>query len=171
MAQNTIPIITNIPQLAQWQSALRQTLIAPVAPPIPANFTVASKQGGNYLQWAAVKGADGYVVEVSSNGDFSVLLTAHKLPGNDAVTHFDAVPTSSGAAPSARYYRVRGTSGTQKNPQSVVGRPTAVLTATAIAPNDAATASTSIRDTSNLDKLNVGAGSGSYRSVGGGNTV
>lgn len=160
--QRTIPVITTAPGLAQWQAGLRQTLLSPVSPPIPANFVVASKQGGNYLTWSAVKGADGYQVEVSSAGDFSTILTAHLLPGNAATAHFDTVPTSSGVAPAIRYYRVKATAGTIKNPQSITGKPTSVLSSTAISPNDTATASVTGRDVSDRDKLNVKSGNGNY---------
>jgi len=165
MAQSTIPTITTIPGLAQWQAGLRQTLFSPTSPPIPANFAVASKQGGNYLTWSAVKGADGYQVEISSTGDFSVLLTAHLLPGNNANAHFDTVPTSTGTAPTVRYYRVRATAGTVKNPQNVLGKPTSVLSSTAIAPNDTATASVTGTDLSNRDALNAKSGNGNYRDL------
>jgi hypothetical protein len=94
MAQNTIPVISSIPALAQWQAGLRQTLKIAAAPPVPANFTIISKQGGNYLQWAKMRDADGYQVEVSENGDFAAVLTNVQLPGNDSVTYFDTVPTS-----------------------------------------------------------------------------
>lgn len=163
MAQNTIPVISTIPALAQWQAGLRQTLKTAIAPPVVANFSVASKQGGNYLTWAVMKAADGYQVEISSAGDFSTLLTSIQLPGNSSTAYFDTVPTSAGGAPAIRYYRVRATAGTTKAPQSVLGKPTSVLSSTAIAPNDTVTASTSKVDTSNLDKLNVGSSGGNYR--------
>jgi len=162
MAQNTIPTITAIPGLAQWQAGLRQTLFSPTSPPIPANFAVASKQGGNYLTWSAVKGADGYQVQVSANGDFATILTAYLLPGNNANAYFDTVPTAAGAAPTIRYYRVAATAGTVKNPQSVLGKPTSVLSSTAIAPNDTVTASVTGRDLSNRDSLNAKSGNGNY---------
>lgn len=165
MAQNTIPVISSIPALAQWQAGLRQTLKIAAAPPVPANFTIISKQGGNYLQWAKMRDADGYQVEVSENGDFAAVLTNVQLPGNDSVTYFDTVPTSGGGAPTIRYYRVRATSGTVKSPQTVFGKSTATLSSTAIAPNDTVTAPTTAIDVSDLDNLNRNAGTGDYRNI------
>jgi hypothetical protein len=162
VAQNTIPTITTIPGLSQWQAGLRQTLFSPTSPPIPANFAVASKQGGNYLTWATVKGADGYRVQVSTDGNFATILTAFLLPGNTATAYFDTVPTATGTAPAVRYYRVAATAGTVKNPQSTVGKPTSVLSSTAIAPNDTATASVAASDLSNRDALNAKSGNGNY---------
>lgn len=163
MAQRTIPVISNIPQLAQWQAGLRGTLKSPNAPKVVANFNVVSKQGGNYLSWAQSKEADGYIVEISENGDFAVTLSKVQLPGNDATTYFDTVPTANGATPVKRFYRVRATSGTIKLPQTVFGKPTAVLSSTAISPDDTVTAPTTVLDTSDRDVLNVGSGRGDYR--------
>lgn len=163
MAQNTIPVISNIPQLAQWQSALRQTLKIPTAPSIPANLAAASKQGGNYLTWSAVTGADGYQIEVSENGDFATVLNTVLLPGQQSTAFFDTVPTSAGAAPATRYYRVRATAGTVRSPQTVKGRTSSTVSSTAIAPNDTVTASTTTRDLSNYDSLNASSSIGDYR--------
>jgi hypothetical protein len=163
MPQRTIPVIASLPQLAQWQTGIRAGLKIVVAPPVPANFTLVTKQGGNYLQWAATKGADGYLVEVASAGDFSNIFTSHLLKGQQSVAYFDTAPTATGTAPATRYYRVSGTGGTVTKPQSITGRPSAVLSGKAIAPNDTVTGSTSARDNSNYDALNVAAGRGRYR--------
>lgn len=163
MAQRTIPVISSIPQLLQWQAGLRATLKVPAATPVPANFAIASKQGGNYLTWAQINGADGYEVEISTDGNFETVLQRVLLPGVTATAYFDTVPTDSGTTPTKRYYRVRSTSGTKKAPQSVFGRPTSVLGSTAIAPNDNVTASTSAVDASNRDNFNVNSGTGDYR--------
>lgn len=157
MAQ-TIPVITDIPGLVQWRNAVTPALAGIQTPKIPWNFTVSNKQGGNYLTWQPVKGADGYIVDISTTGDFTVGaagVTSETLKGNANVAYFDSVPTSGGTAPGKRYYRVKATSGTTTKPQVMVGNPTAVLSSTAIAPNDTTTVSTTSRDTTTTDQKQV----------------
>lgn len=163
MAMNTIPTISTLPGLDLWKANLRNTLRVPAAAPIPANVTIASKQGGNYITWSAMNSADGYRVDVSETGDFSVLLTSVMLTGNQATAYFDSVPTSAGGAPKKRYYQVRSTAGTIQNPHTVVGKPSASVNSTAIAPNDTVTASTTVRDVSDRDRLVVSSADGNYR--------
>lgn len=165
MAQRTIPTIASLPQLAQWQAGLRQTIKQIASPPIPANVSVTSKQGGNYITWAAMTGADGYQVQISEDGDFAKLLSVVQLPSAQAIAYFDSVPTSGGAAPKKRYYRVAATSGTIANPQSTVGKPSSTVSATAISPNDTVTVPATSRDLSDYDRANAGSSNGDYRGI------
>jgi hypothetical protein len=152
-----IPVISNLnnPQQQQaWQRALNRAVKKPLTCAPPSNFTVTSKQGGNYLQWAAMRRpgneADGYRVEISTTGDFSTGVTSVTLKGNANTAYFDNVPTAQGATPAKRFYRVSATTGTQSEPQSVVGKPSGVIASTAISPDDKVTASQSAVDTTVL---------------------
>lgn len=160
-----IPVLTALPGIEEWRQALNKRLKVPLAPKVPWQFKVSNKQGGNYLTWDVVKGADGYIVSVSSNGDFSTGVDEHKLPGNQAVSFFDSVPTSGGAAPAARFYTVRATSGTVSNPQSVQGIATGVVSSTALAPNDTTAPSTTALDTTTNDSIQSRTRTGNYRNV------
>lgn len=153
----TIPTISNLSDPAQQhilQRALIKATKTPVAPPIPLNFQVTNKQGGNYLTWMAMNRpgnpADGYIVEISTNGDFSTGAIAVTLKGAENSAYFDTVPTAQGAAPAIRYYRVHCTAGTISQPQSVTGRSSGVISSTAISPNDTTTPPTPKIDTTPL---------------------
>lgn len=161
----SIPSITSIPGLVQWRNALTAST-ATVAPPrIPWNFAVASQQGGNYLTWQQVKTADGYIVDISTSGDFSTGVTSVSLPGNQNTAYFDTTPTASGATPAARYYRVRATAGTTQQPQSVSGQVSGVISSTAIPPNNTTTPSTTTLDTTTSDNSQATTGRGNYRNL------
>ena len=162
MPIRTIPTISSLPELQQWRRALKGTIKKVAAPGIPRNFSVVSKQGGNYLTWAVTSGADGYEVDISTTGDFSTGITTVSLNSPDQVAYFDSVPTSGGAAPALRYYRVRATSGTITEPHSVKGGNSGVLSSTAIAPNDTTTTSTTGTDQYTSDEANAGSGRGKY---------
>lgn len=166
MAQRTIPVISTIPQLIQWQQNLKQNLIVPLPAPVPANFTVKSQQGGNYLSWTQMKGADGYEIDKSVTGDFATVLQTISITGGQNVAFFDPIQTASGATPTKYYYRIRSTAGTSTQPQISKGKSSAVISATAIAPNDTVTAPATIIDTSNYDKQNTNSSAGDYRDTG-----
>lgn len=159
----SLPIITGIPGVQQWQQILKTVNSSPQTPKIPWQFTVKNQQGGNYLTWQVVAGADGYVVDISTNGDFSVVLSSINLPGINNITYFDTAPTANGVAPTVRYYRVRATAGTTNQPQSVLGLTTGVVSSTAIAPNDTTTTPSAKLDTTTTDTHQAGTGSGNYR--------
>lgn len=160
---NNIPVLTDYPGLAQWRQALQNSTKSVATPRIPWNFQVANKQGGNYLTWQSVSGADGYVVDISSSGDFSTGVTSITLPGNDNTAYFHTVPTAQGATPAVMYYRIRATAGTTNQPQSVQGLNTGVISSQAIAPNDTTTASTTGLDVTTTDGTQTGTGTGNYR--------
>jgi hypothetical protein len=157
-----LPPVPSISGLEQWRQQLKLSAPIPSTPKIPWNFTVVTKQGGNYLTWQTVNGADGYIVDVSLNGDFSTGVTSVTLMGNANTAYFDSVPTAKGLPPPIRYYRVRATAGTSTNPQSVEGLNTSVLSAHAIAPNDTVTNSVSVTDSGTSDSSQTQAGRGNY---------
>lgn len=162
----SLPVITDqsqlVPMLNNWNKQLSSLAKKPPAPRVPWNFSVVNKQGGNYLTWQGVKEADGYMVDISTNGDFSTGVQTVPLLGQTNTAYFDNVPTSGGATPALRYYRVRATAGTSSNPQAVSGKATQVISSTAIAPNDTVTASTTKLDTTTTQGTSAG-GRGSYR--------
>lgn len=155
-----LPTITDASQLPQylkvWQTELAPLLKKALVPRIPWNFAITSKQGGNYATWQGVAEADGYILDISTTGDFSTGAITVPLLGQNNTAYFDNVPTAGGAAPAIRYYRVRATAGTTANPQSVSGRPSQVISSTAIAPNDTVTASTTTRDTTTAQASSTG---------------
>lgn len=163
MAQRTIPVITSIPELTQWRTALKKKIKKVVAPAVPWNFQVVSKQGGNYLTWAAVTDADGYEVDISTSGDFVSDVVTVSLTSPSQTAYFDSTPTSNGATPAARSYRVRATAGTITEPHSVKGINSGAVRSTAIAPNDTVTAPTTTADTTTTDRTQAGSSRGNYR--------
>lgn len=163
MAKN-LPVIPGL-GFQQWRQALGPSLRRLTAPIIPWNFTGTTKQGGNYLTWSAVNGADGYELQVAASGDFLTNPVIHQLPGNNNISYFDSVPTTQGATPPQRWYRVRATAGTLTLPQSSKGRWSGAVALTAIAPSNTTTASTTLVDTTTTDQSNSGGGRGDYRSV------
>lgn len=159
MAQSYLPTITNMAQLQQvlntWQQGLKRTLKRVQVPTIPWNFTVTTKQGGNLMNWAQVTGADGYEILISADGTFTDTVVV-RLSNNIQTSYFDTVATASGVAPSKRYYKIHATAGTIAAPQSVVGKDSQPISATAIAPNDTVTGSSSTTDTSTDDHDQAG---------------
>lgn len=149
-----LPVISDIPALTQWRTAISNNLRVPITPRIPFNFTVASQQGGNLLNWTPVNGSDGYQIDKSPTGNFADTSTVQtvSLTAQQASSYFDATATSQGASPATIYYRMRATAGTLASPQSVVGLNTGVLSSKAIAPNDTTTASTTSSDVTTTDK-------------------
>src|SRR6185312_3094618 len=161
-----IPVLSDYPGLIQWQQGLRNNVKSVTTPKIPWNFMVQNKQGGNYLTWQLVAGADGYIVDVSTKWEFSTGVTSVTLKWNNNTAYFDNVPTAQGVAPALRYYRVRATAGTVSQPQSVQGLNTGVISSKAIAPNDTTTTSTTGFDTTTNDITQTGTATGNYREIG-----
>ena len=120
-----LPTITSlellIPNLKIWQHALAPTVNIPPTPRPPFNFrAVGGAVGatGVTLQWEIVQGADGYQIQSSNTGDFSnasIIATTHELA---ATSWFDST-ISTGVK---RYYRIRATSGTTNQPQTIFGQ-------------------------------------------------
>ncbi len=106
--------------------------------------------------------ADGYEVQVSEDGNFATVLNVVGIATQKSTTYFDTVPVANGGTPAKRFYRVNSTAGTDNQRHSVRGKPSATVSATAIAPNDIATAPATTTDTSNYDLLNANAGTGDY---------
>lgn len=149
-----IPVITTeeglLERLNQWQRELKGLSKKVFTPKIPWNFTVVSKQGGNQLSWAEVDEGDGYIIEYSTSEDFTSPVTI-LIADKTQTQYFDQVATSGGVAPARRCYRMYATAGSDVKPQSVKGNYTQIVCATAIAPNDTVTASTTVADNGTSD--------------------
>lgn len=77
------------------------------------------------LEWEPLRGADGYIIERSDNGNFANPLRFPVIKGQAAASFPDNV----GATGQTRYYRIIATSGTAQNPHSVEGIPSSVISA------------------------------------------
>jgi hypothetical protein len=157
-----IPVFHDFRQLNEYlnrsQRALKPILKRVRTPGIPFNFRATSQQGGNKLEWAAADGADGYVIEWASTENFEAGFSAIPLRDQDQLEYFDSVPTSGGAAPARRCYRMYSTAGTTHNPHSIKGEYTQTLCSDAIAPDDTVTAEVSNQDDSTDDEYQSRAG-------------
>lgn len=85
--------------LAQLLPVLKPIAVRPVPPRTPWNFRATANSSGNALSWESVPGADGYELQMTTNGDFS---TASTVFAGAATTFTDAV-----ASGTKRWYRVR----------------------------------------------------------------
>lgn len=122
-----------VSQLKVWQQSLNQVVSIPKAPRTPFNFQAAGAAAGVTgipLSWEQVSGADGYEIQMSQTGDFSSAGIIATLPSPAATSYFDNT-ISTGAK---RYYRIRATSGTTNQPQSVKGIWSAPITQTSGSP-------------------------------------
>ena len=129
----SLPTITSLeqmlPALKIWQQKLNSVLNSPVAPHAPFNFAAsggATGATGITLSWAIVKGADGYELQFSTNGNFSTAAIIGILGRIDATSFFDSTTVTS----VKRYYRVRATAGTKNQPHSVKGAWSAPISVT-----------------------------------------
>jgi len=119
-----LPVINSLeqllPSLKVWQQALNPTLNLPVAPRTPFNLRAtggAAGATGITLNWDIVKGADGYEIQSSSNGDFSTAAIVATLTNGAATSWFDNTQVTS----VKRWYRIRATNGTTQSPHYVKG--------------------------------------------------
>lgn len=107
-------------KLKIWQQQLNPVVNQPKAPRTPFNFQASGGAAGvlgNQLSWDRVQGADGYQIQMSSTGDFSSAQVIATLTSPVATSYFDNTVQSA----VKRYYRIRSTSGTTNQPQSVQG--------------------------------------------------
>jgi hypothetical protein len=129
---SSLPTITNQAQMLQYLQIWRQQLNPVVSSPpklrSPFNFRASSPVGtvGIQLQWEPVPGADGYIIEFSSTGDFSGANTLVAIHSGTQTSYFDNIGTAS----VKRWYRIQTTSGTASQPQSVEGNTSAPINAT-----------------------------------------
>lgn len=107
-------------KLKIWQQQLNPVVNQPKPAATPFNFQAAGGASGVLgisLSWNRVPGADGYQIQMSPTGDFSSAAIIATLTSPVATSYFDNTVQSS----VTRYYRIRSTSGTTNQPQSVQG--------------------------------------------------
>jgi hypothetical protein len=118
-----------LPALKIWQQSLTPVISAPVPPRSPFSFSAnggAAGATGITLNWEVVRGADGYEVQSSTNGDFSAAPIIAALQSVVATSFFDSTVVTN----IKRYYRMRATNGSHAAPHSIKGAWTAVISAT-----------------------------------------
>lgn len=111
-----------------WRQQLNPIVATPAKLRSPFNLVASSPTGttGILLQWNSVRGADGYVIEYSTNGDFGAGNVLAKITNGAQTAYFDDL-NASGVK---RWYRITTTSGTVSAPQSVLGNTSAPVSAT-----------------------------------------
>jgi len=126
----TLPTITGpgnlYSNLKLWQQTINPVVNAPRPPRSPFNFSAKSVAAttGILLSWELVKGADGYKIYFSDNGDFSSHSQLLIQITNVAQTnYFDNI----GVTGQKRWYRISATTGTANAPQSVEGTQSAPI--------------------------------------------
>ena len=118
----SLPTITTpemlVATLKIWQQKLQPALAVVAIPRCPFNFRVAGNATGATgltLNWEQVYGADGYQIQMSTNGDFSTASVIATLTNPAATAWFDSTAVTG----VQRWYRIRSTAGTVSKPQSV----------------------------------------------------
>jgi hypothetical protein len=118
-----------LPNLKLWQQTINPTLNLPTVPRSPFNFRASGGAVGSTgvaLSWEVVKGADGYEIQSSTNGDFSTAPVIATLTTNLAMSWFDSTVITS----VKRWYRIRSTNGTTRAPHYLKGIWSAPIIAT-----------------------------------------
>lgn len=132
MPFNTLPAIESndqiISTLRLWRQQLNPVVNQPSRRRTPFNFRASSVAGalGILLSWENVRGADGYTIYYSANGDFSARSVLITLKDSAQISYFDNIGTSG----VKRYYRIASTAGTVNQPQSVIGIQSATISQT-----------------------------------------
>ena len=115
--------------LKVWQRTLSPNLIRPRSFRPPFNFRASTPTAtgtGITLDWSTVRGADGYEIQRSSNGDFSTGYTIIVIYSGRQESHFDSL----GATGTQRWYRIRATGGNALAKHSIKGAWSSVIKAT-----------------------------------------
>jgi len=126
-----LPTITNPGQMMQllkiWQQRLNPVVARPqpVRPPFNLSANSPANTTGILLTWEPVRGADGYIIYASNNGDFSGASVLATIASPAGTSFFDKYATGT------RFYRIASTSGTVSQPQSVISNPSVPIRATA----------------------------------------
>lgn len=163
MPQRTLTTITSPAEerdaTKNSQIAVNQQLALPTTPIAPYNFKATNQRGGILLNWSPLipqqgstaspvtnrlPAADGYELQRSDTGDFSVG-SYISIPIRDPAqsSYFDSL----GGAVQTKYYKLRATNGTAGNSYAVHGIFTGVVKHTSIDASDTMTVPTTNYDT------------------------
>ncbi len=137
--------------IKKWQTKLNPLVKQAKTPVAPFNFAASRQRGGILLTWAVVKGADGYEILRSDDGNFGSALTIPVRNGSQT-SYFDELGgTTGGTGPITKWYKIRATTGAFSSPASVKGVLSGAVTTSSIDPTDTATASTTTFDGATSD--------------------
>ena len=113
-----------------WRQQIQRSLNRAIRLKAPLNLRASSPTttpSSNLIEWVAVRGADGYEIQRSDNGNFDTGAYKSTFVDNGKQTAFlDEV----GASAITRYYRILALGGTVQEPHSRRGIPSAVIVAT-----------------------------------------
>ena len=100
-----MPVLVDPMRLQQMATEQIFTAIEPqrTPPETPRNLIATARNFGILVQWGRVDDADGYVVMVADDQDFSQPMLQRKLPGEDTLEWF----YNTGNAALTRYFRVQ----------------------------------------------------------------
>lgn len=152
--------------LENWKNKLTPVVKNSLPAPTPYNFAVTSSRGGLQLNWSPVQtpadtalgSPDGYEILKSPNGSFTDDLQIISIRGANQSSYFDS---TNGNALTC-HYRIRTTSGTASNPQSMRGPESGTVAHTSIDSNDTNTVPTTIFDNFTTSKTRSNARLGNY---------
>lgn len=161
--QKSLPVITD-PKLAVWRSFLAPLVKRALPPPTPRNFQATNVRGGIQISWSPLQrpqvgrpGPDGYELLRSVDGSFTGDVQVLPINNHQQTSFFDPFGT-----PTTVHYRIRATSGTVNNPQSLRGPESGVIRHTSLDPSDNSSRPTTRHDNYTNEKVSSMARFGNY---------
>ncbi|HZQ17097.1 MAG TPA: hypothetical protein VFA90_00130 [Terriglobales bacterium] len=166
--RRSLPTVTGndvVDTLAHWKAKLSPVVKNSLPAPTPYNFSVTSARGGLKLSWSPVQtpsdtalgSPDGYEILKSASGTFTDDLEVIPITNAAQSSYFDSTVGATRFS-----YRIRTTSGTRANPQSMRGPESGIVSHTSIDVNDTRTASTTLADRYTTSKTRSLARFGNY---------
>ena len=150
-----------INSLINWQQQLAPAVTNALPAPTPQNFGVTNSRGGLQLTWSPIPNndsVDGFEILKSQNGSFTDDLQVIPVSGGQQSSFFDSM----GGGAQTAHYRIRATSGTASNPQSVRGPDSGVVSHTSIDSGDTTTKPSTRFDQFTTDATRSQARKGNY---------
>lgn len=157
----SLPVVTrgeNTETFKIWERTLRPLTQRIPTLKAPWNVAALPKRGGILITWTRLDDADGYEVLRSTTGNFDEGgYVAINLGSSLHDSYFDAL----GGSPATRYYKVRATSGSVGQPQSVKGILSGVVSAASLDVTDTPAneaAQVAVYDTTTTDSTQTRSG-------------
>lgn len=150
-----------VSSLVNWQNQLTPVVSTALPAPTPQNFSVTSARSGLQLSWSPIPNntsVDGFEIVRSQDGSFTDDLKVIPISGAQQSSYFDSLGGSAATA----HYRIRATSGTAANPQSVRGPDSGVVSHTSIDSGDTTTKPSTKFDQFTTDATRSQARKGNY---------